>query len=74
LFAVAFSSVMTAAIGAVTSNWKVPTLTAPFVVTAWFIELAAHIFPNIASYSVAGIILPHLPSIGQLVPHLLTIL
>ena len=74
LFAVAFSSVMTAAIGAVTSNWKVPTLTAPFVVTAWFIELAAHIFPNIASYSAAGIILPHLPSIGQLVPHLLTIL
>jgi urea transporter len=74
LFAVAFSSVMTAAIGAVTSNWKVPTLTAPFVVTAWFIELAAHIFPNIASYSAAGIILPNVHSVGIVIQQFLTIL
>jgi urea transporter len=74
LFAVAFSSVMTAAIGAVTSNWKVPTLTAPFVLTAWFIELSAHIFPNISSYSGLAFILPHLPTIGTAVQQLLTIL
>jgi urea transporter len=74
LFAVAFSSVMTAAIGAVTSNWKVPTLTAPFVLTAWFIELSAHIFPNISSYSGLAFILPHLPTIGTTVQQLLTIL
>jgi urea transporter len=74
LFAVAFSSVMTAAIGAVTSNWKVPTLTAPFVLTAWFIELAAHTLPNISSYSGLAFILLHSPASGLLVPQLLTML
>ena len=74
LFAVAFSSVMTAAIGAVTGNWKIPTLTAPFVVTAWFIELAAHIFPNVASYSGVALILPRLPILLTAVPHFLTLL
>jgi urea transporter len=74
LFAVAFSSVMTAAIGAVTGNWKIPTLTAPFVVTAWFIELAAHIFPAIASYSGLALILPHSSSLWTAVPHLLALL
>lgn len=48
LFATALSSVVTAFIGTITGRFKLPTLTAPFVFTAWLIELGAHIFPNIA--------------------------
>ncbi len=48
IFAVILSSIVTGWIGSITSQWKLPTLTAPFVLTSWFVELAAHVFPNIA--------------------------
>ncbi len=53
LFASAFSSVVTAFIGAMTSRYNLPTLTAPFVFTAWLIELGAHMFPVIAPIKLA---------------------
>lgn len=48
LFATAFSSVVTAFIGTVTSRFSLPTLTGPFVFTSWLIELGAKVFPKIA--------------------------
>ncbi|MDG7048207.1 MAG: urea transporter [Nitrososphaerota archaeon] len=48
IFAVVLSSIVTGWIGSITSQWKLPTLTAPFVLTSWFVELAAHTFPSIA--------------------------
>ncbi len=52
LFATAFSSVVTAFIGTITSRFSLPTLTAPFVFASWLIELGAKIFPNIAAAQV----------------------
>ncbi len=48
LFATAFSTVVTAFIGTITSRFNLPTLTGPFVFTAWLIILGAKIFPSIA--------------------------
>jgi urea transporter len=48
LFGAMMAAVATAWLTAVfTDRWKVPTLTAPFVLTAWAIELASYLFPNI---------------------------
>lgn len=64
LFAVAFSSVVTAFIGTITGRFNLPTLTAPFVFTAWLIELGAHLFPNIAPASI--LLLTHPATTGIL--------
>jgi urea transporter len=53
LFATAFSSVVTAFIGTITSRFNLPTLTGPFVFTAWLIILGAKVFPAIAQASVS---------------------
>lgn len=50
LIAVTFSSVMTGAISAFMGNWNLPTLTAPFVLTSWIIELSAQYLTNISTY------------------------
>jgi urea transporter len=50
LIAVSFSSVMTAAISAFMGNWNLPTLTAPFVLTSWIVELSAQYLTNISTY------------------------
>ncbi|MGI0092080.1 MAG: urea transporter [Nitrososphaerales archaeon] len=48
LFGAMLASIATAWLTAICHDkWKVPTLTAPFVLTAWFIELASYLFPNI---------------------------
>ncbi len=71
LFAAAFSSVVTAFIGTITSRFKLPTLTAPFVFTAWLIELGAHLFPNIAPASLLLLTQPTATGILQIVPSLI---
>jgi urea transporter len=55
IFAVILSSIVTAFMGSITGRWNLPTLTGPFVLTSWFVELAAHVFPNISGYSAAFI-------------------
>lgn len=47
IFASFMSSIVTAWVGAITSKWNIPTLTAPFVLTSWFFELAYHRMPVI---------------------------
>ena len=48
LFATAFSTVVTAFMATITGRFNLPTLTGPFVFTAWLIELGAKVFPSIA--------------------------
>jgi len=54
LVAVSLSSVMTGAMSAFLEKWNLPTLTAPFVLTSWIIELSSQYFVNI---STVGLIL-----------------
>ncbi len=74
LFATAFSSVVTAFIGTITSRFSLPTLTAPFVFTSWLIELGAKIFPNIAPAQLFLLTNSGIPTILPLVHHALVLL
>ena len=74
LFATAFSTIVTAFMGTITGRFNLPTLTGPFVFTAWLIELGAHVFPNIAPAQM--VILTHIgsPAVLPSISHLLALL
>jgi urea transporter len=74
LFATAFSSVVSAFIGTITSRFSLPYLTAPFVLTSWLIELGAHIFPNIAPAQLSLLIHSNIPMLLPSIQHLLALL
>lgn len=74
LFATALSSVVTAFIGTITSRFSLPTLTGPFVFTAWLIELGAKILPNIAPATILLLIKDYIPAILLLINHVLILL
>lgn len=74
LFATAFSSVVSAFIGTITSRFSLPYLTAPFVFASWLIELGAHVFPNIAPAQLFLVTNGGIPAILPLISHVLTIL
>jgi urea transporter len=74
LFATAFSSVVSAFIGTITSRFSLPYLTAPFVFTSWLIELGAHIFPNIAPAQMFLLTNGGIPALLPLINHALALL
>ena len=74
LFATAFSSVVTAFIGTMTSRFSLPTLTGPFVFTSWLIELGAKVFPNISPAQLFMLTNGGVPALLPLIHHALILL
>ena len=74
LFATAFSTVVTAFMGTITGRFNLPTLTGPFVFTAWLIELGAHVFPSIAPAQIVILMNNGVPMLMQVMHHFVLVL
>ncbi len=74
LFATAFSTIVTAFMGTITGRFNLPTLTGPFVFTAWLIELSAHVFPSIAPAQIVILASGGAPVLMPLINHFAMVL
>ncbi len=74
LFATAFSTVVTAFMATITGRFNLPTLTGPFVFTAWLIELGAKVLPSIAPAQIIMLTSGSAPVLMQLMHHFAMVL